>query len=348
MLQDADPANRHWPAEWMPHAATWIAWPHNRQTWPERFEPIEPVFQRIVEILSEVEAVHVLGGSEAVYQRAAKAVGSLNRVTVHPMPTNDCWIRDYGPTFVHIGQGQQLLAVDWQYNAWGGKWPPWDEDAQNAKRVADLAGVGISTSLLTCEGGALETDGEGTLLTTSSCLLSPARNANWSREQVERQLMTQLGVKKVLWIDGGGLAGDDTDSHIDQLVRFTRPGVVVAAVAYTNADENYAKLATQFESLKSVTDAADRAIEIVPLPTPPPRYFANQRVPESYCNFYIANSLVIVPVFGFRETDDAALGILKEQFPKHDIVALNASDLAWGLGAMHCVTQQQPALSSAD
>ena len=346
MQHDPSRSVRHWPAEWSPHAATWLAWPHNPDTWPGRFDPIEPVFKRMVEILAEVEPVHVLGGPEEVCRRAESAVGSVANATVHPVATNDCWIRDYGATFVR--DGDALVAVDWQYNAWGGKWPPWDEDAQNARRMAEIAGVDVSRSLLTCEGGGLETDGESTLLTTSSCLMSPARNPNWTQEDVEKQLIAQLGVRKVLWIDGGGLAGDDTDSHIDQLVRFVRPGVVLAAVSFTSGDENYPKLAAQYECLKHAIDAEGRSLEIIPLPTPPPRFVNNQRVPESYCNFYIANEIVLVPTFSFRETDDAALSIIRENFPDRTVLPLAATDLVGGLGAFHCATQQQPSLDVAD
>ncbi len=334
--------DRYWPAEWTPHAATWIAWPHNVETWPGRFEPIEPTFYKMIQILSEAEPVNVLGGPSDTFDRAADALSNLNNVTIHQVATNDVWIRDYGPTFVQDLVQRKLVAVNWKYNAWGGKWPPWDEDAQNATRIANLAGVQLSSCSITCEGGALETDGEGTLLTTSSCLLSASRNPTLSRSEVETSLQAELGIEKVLWIDGGGLAGDDTDSHIDQLVRFTKPATVLAAVSYTSEDENSAKLNSQFACLQKVTDARGRSLQIVPLMTPPPRFIRGARVPESYCNFYIANGIVLVPTFGFRETDEAALKTIAEHFPDRQIIPLDASDLIWGLGAFHCCTQQQP------
>ncbi len=337
---------RYWPAEWTSHDATWIAWPHNRNTWPERFEPIEPVFERMIRVIAEVEPVHVLGGTSDCYTRAAERLTDIPNVTLHEIATNDAWIRDYGPTFVTDVKQEKLLAVDWQYNAWGGKWPPWDQDAENARCIAKLIGCEVSSSRLTAEGGGLETDGEGTLLTTSSCLMAATRNPQWQREDVENELKLQLGVSKVLWVDGGALAGDDTDSHIDQLVRFTKPGRVLAAVSTTTEDENFDKLENQYRCLQEQVDALNRRLEIVKLPTPPPRFIGGQRVPESYCNFYLANSIVLVPTFGYRRTDDAAIQIIKNEFPNRTLVTVDASDLVWGKGAFHCTTQQQPALAN--
>ena len=222
-----------WVAEWHPHAATWIAWPHNRTTWPDRFENIPATFERLVRTLAEVERVDVLGGSGEAFQAALSTFAGNPRIVVHPVATNDCWIRDFGPTFLLDGHHRTLGAVDWVYNAWGNKYPPYDDDASNAARIAQIVGCPRFASQLVCEGGALETDGQGTLLTTSRCLLSLSRNPNWSRSMVEAELQRQLGIRTVLWVDGGELAGDDTDSHIDQLVRFVRPGLVVAAVSYS-------------------------------------------------------------------------------------------------------------------
>jgi agmatine deiminase len=337
-------AGFRWVAEWEPHAATWIAWPHNPATWPNRFENIPATFERLVRVIAEVEQVHVLGGPAASLASARHCLEGVDKIAVHAVPTNDCWIRDYGPTFVVHRETQRLGAIDWVYNAWGGKYPPFDEDAQNAERICHLIGCRRFASPLVCEGGALETDGQGTVLTTSRCLLSLSRNPDWTRQAVERELQRQLGVTRVVWVDGGELEGDDTDSHIDQLVRFVRPGVVVAAVAYSSDDENAAKLQRQLEQLRQVRDAADRSLEIVPLPTPPPRFIQGCRVPESYCNYYLANGLLIVPTFGFRETDEAAVRILGEWMPERTVVRIDASDLIWGRGAFHCVTQQQPAV----
>ncbi len=340
-------AGYRWVAEWVPHEATWIAWPHNPETWPGLMETIPSVAEKMIRSLAEVEHVHVLGGPPESEAQAREVLAGADNVTVHSIPTNDCWIRDYGPTFVvHEGEGK-LGAVLWKFNAWGKKYEPYDEDAAANRRICEfLEGLPIDiatfASKMVCEGGGLETDGEGTLLTTSSCLLSYQRNPDWERETIEAELTRMLGVKKILWIDGGELAGDDTDSHIDQLVRFFAPGKVVAAVSYNLDDSNAPKLAKQYEVLKGVTDAQGRALEIVPLVTPPPRYIQGKRVPESYCNFYIANEIVLVPIFGYRETDEAAVRTLGELFPNRQIIPIDASNFIWGLGAFHCATQQQP------
>lgn len=334
-----------WVAEWQPHAATWIAWPHNLHTWPNRFENIPATFERLIRTLAEVEEVHVLGGPSDSTQIARETFGNTPRVTVHGIETNDCWIRDFGPTFLLHSNGSELAAVDWVYNAWGGKYPPYDEDAKNANRICDIVGCQRFPSRLVCEGGSLETDGAGTLMTTSRCLLSMSRNPDWSRSMVEDELRFQLGIHKVLWVDGGELAGDDTDSHIDQLVRFVRPGLVTAAVSFSSDDENAAKLEKQYHHLLTMRDAQDKPLEIVRLSTPPPRFIQGERVPESYCNFYIANGIVVVPTFGFRETDEAALQTLRELMPDRTIIPIDASDLIWGRGAFHCITQQQPTIS---
>lgn len=336
------PTKRRWVAEWHPHQATWISWPHNQRTWPERFEFIPPVFERKIRILAEVEDVHVLGGPPDAFQNALASLAGIPRVTLHRMTSNDCWIRDFGPTFVLEEESERLVGVDWTYNAWGGKYFPHDTDAVNANRICNAIGCKRSPSRLTCEGGGLETDGEGTLLCTRSSIITCSRNPGWSQSDIERELKAQLGVTTIHWIDGGELAGDDTDSHIDQLVRFVRPGLVVAALASTSDDSNAKPLERQWSHLEQLNDAQGRRIERIALHTPPPRYIQGTRVPESYCNFYIANGIVLVPQFGFRETDQAALAKLKELFPDHTMIPLDASELIWGRGAFHCATQQQP------
>jgi agmatine deiminase len=349
-----------WVAEWETHEATWISWPHRESTWPGRLHTIPPITEQLVRTLAEVETVHVLGGPSESFEVASKTLARIANVHVHNMPTNDVWIRDYGPTFV-VNRGEKKLgAVRWIFNAWGNKYHPHDEDAKASLRISkglDSQGkwrfdsqldsedsLQHFDSTLVCEGGALETDGQGTLLTTSSAVFTGTRNPSWSREQIEREFKRQLGVRKVLWIDGGELAGDDTDSHIDQLVRFIRPGMVFAAVASTTDDTNAPHLAKQYQVLREASDAQGRAFEIVPLQTPPPRMILGRRVPESYCNYYMANGIVIVPQFGYRVTDSAAVGILKEQYPDRDIIPIDASDFILGLGAFHCATQQQPAV----
>lgn len=350
----ATEAGFRWVAEWEEHEATWISWPHNLGTWPGRFENIPPVTERVIRILAEVEHVHVCGGPTPSYEQAKKALSSVPNVTLHDIPTNDCWIRDYGPTFIVNRDAKTLGAVRWRFNAWGEKYKPYDDDAAANARICDRlnehGGIRSSNeqamktfpSTLVCEGGGLETDGMGTLMTTSSCVMASTRNPRWTRSEVEAELCRMLGVTKILWVDGGELAGDDTDSHIDQLARFIRPGLVVSAISFTSDDSNAPKLSAQRKHLERMTDAQERSLQIVPLVTPPPRLIQGKRVPESYCNYYLANGIVIVPEFGYRETDDAAAAKLQDLYPDRDIIRVDASDFIWGLGAFHCATQQQP------
>ena len=349
-----------WVAEWEPHEATWISWPYRETTWPGRLHTIPPLTERIIRTLAQVETVHVLGGPSQSFEFASKALDGVENVHIHNIPTNDVWIRDYGPTFLVHRSKKQLGAVRWIFNAWGNKYEPYDDDARASARICrglnaqghwrfeESEEIGQAMELfessLVCEGGALETDGQGTLLCTSSAVVTPTRNPSWSRDQIEREFQRQLGVSKILWIDGGELAGDDTDSHIDQLVRFIRPGVVFAAISSTSDDSNATHLAKQYQVLKESIDAQGRMLEIVPLKTPPPRLIQGGRVPESYCNYYMANGIVIVPQFGYRSTDSAAVGLLKEHYPDRDIVPIDASDFILGLGAFHCATQQQPSV----
>ncbi len=345
-----------WVAEWERHEATWIAWPHNRKTWPGLFDAIPKVTEAMIRILAEVEHVHVVGGPSESYEIAKKRLSGIANVSVHDIRSNDCWIRDYGPTFLVSQDQKNLGAVRWRFNAWGEKYRPYDDDAaagdlicqrlssKGSIRNDSAESMAVFPSRLIGEGGGLETDGQGTLMTTSSCLLAPTRNPNWTREQVERELQQMLGVTKILWVDGGALEGDDTDSHIDQLARFVRPGVVLSAVSHSGDDSNAPKLASQFRLLESMTDASNNALEIIPIVTPPPRRIQGKRVPESYCNFYLANGIVLVPTFGFQETDEAAAKLLGELFPDRRVIPLDASDFIWGLGAFHCATQQQPAV----
>ncbi len=332
-----------WPAEWELQAATWIAWPHNLDTWPGRFEPIPECFRRLIVAINDVQPVHVLAGAGDSAAQAQQMVGHLPNVRIHPVMTNDAWIRDYGPTFVRRRDDGSLLGVDWKYNAWGGKYPPYANDAAAAEAICRIVGCPRNVSAIYCEGGSLDTDGQGTLLTTSSCLLNPNRNPGWPVKWVEEELRRQLGIRKVLWIDGGGLEGDDTDGHIDQLARFVNPETVVVATSSDNNDPNRAGLEQNRALLEKSSNAAGERFQVVALPTPPPRYIDNARVPESYCNFLLANGIVILPTFRQEHTDQAAIELMSALFPSRTVIPLDAYDLVWGLGAFHCATQQQPA-----
>lgn len=336
--------HRRWPAEWEPQDAIWLAWPHNPETWPGRFEDIPASYAAFVRAVAEVVKVHVLVPEES-RDVAQSHVGNVPGVTLHTNPTNDCWIRDYGPTIVT--ENGKAIGVDWGYNAWGGKYPPWDADAANAKNVCVIAGIECETSPLTCEGGALETDGLGRLLTTPECLITDTRNPGWTKDQIAQEFHQRLGIAEILWVDGGGLEGDDTDGHIDQLARFVDPQNILCAVSNEPEDPNFAGLETNFAQLSVWGRETSPQVTVHRLPIPPARFINEQRVPESYCNFLIVGGTrVILPQFQSPDSDAFALKLFENLMPEFEIVPVDASDLAWGLGAFHCASQQQPSVNT--
>ncbi len=331
-----------WPAEWELQQSTWLSWPHNVATWPGRFEQIPAVFERLVHELAQVQPVEILSGPPNYRCALLDGVRHWNNVRVHTVATDDSWIRDYGPTFVkHVSDGS-LVGVDWRYNAWGGKYLPYDNDAAVTEWICRSLRSMRSSSSLHCEGGAIEGNGQGVALTTTKCLTSPTRNPGWPRRLIENELRAQLGVETVVWVDGGGLAGDDTDGHIDQLARFVNANTLVAATSSDRTDPNALGLDENVRQLRAVSLPTGERFNVVTLPTPPPRFIDQQRVPESYCNFVFANGIIIVPTFRSESTDLQAIETLTRLMPERRIIPLDAYDLSWGLGAFHCVTQQQP------
>jgi len=284
--------------------------------------------------------VHILAGGDAVMAEAVAMVGDVPGVTLHDIPTNDAWIRDHGPMFL-IGPDEGFALVDWEYNAWGGKYPPFDLDNRVPEQIARLTGRRRFRPGIILEGGAIDVNGRGTVLATESCLLSANRNPQLSRGEIERYLADYCGADKVLWLDGG-IAGDDTDGHVDQLARFVGPQAVAVAVEEDSGDENYAPLQENLNRLKRMTDQDDRPLEIIALPMPRPLYHADRRLPASYANFYIAGGLVVVPQFD-DPADALAIEILARLFPDRRVCGLSAVDLIWGLGAWHCATLHEPA-----
>ncbi|MBX3420514.1 MAG: agmatine deiminase family protein [Pirellulaceae bacterium] len=339
-MQTSSP--HYWPAEWEQQSAIWLSWPHNANTWLGHFDFIPPLYVQWIRQLSALQPVKVLAGSESRMPEVQAALAGIDQVTIYPWKTNDVWIRDYGPTFVKRKSDGGLVGVDWHYNAWGGKYLPFDDDAAVAARICSHLACGRSRSALYCEGGGLETDGQGTLLTTSSCLLAMSRNPGWSRLMVEAELKRQLGVQEIIWVDGGGLQGDDTDGHIDQLARFVAPGVVVAATSSAPDDPNREGLEQNLEILRRSRTAQGQSLVVHPLPTPPPRMVGTQRVPESYCNFLLVNGALILPTFRSSSTDRQALKLFEGLVPNRQIIPTDAYDLIYGLGAFHCASQQQP------
>jgi agmatine deiminase len=275
-------------------------------------------------------------------EQARAMVGDVPNVTLHDIRTNDAWTRDHGPTFLAGAAGAQPALVDWEYNAWGGKYPPFDADNRVPKQIAALQGRRRFVPGIVLEGGAIDVNGRGTLLTSEQCLLNPNRNPQLSREQIEHCLADYLNVRHVIWL-GEGIVGDDTDGHIDELARFVNPTTVVAMREQDPTDENYGPLEANFERLKHACDQDGCPLELIPLPTPLPLYHNGQRLPASYANFYIANGLVVVPQYD-DPADQPVIDILRGLFPDREIRGQRAVDLAWGLGAFHCITQQEPAL----
>jgi agmatine deiminase len=338
------------PAEWELHEATWIAWPHERADWPGKFGPIPWVYCEIVRHLHKGEIVRILVNSAAAQTRAAgqlsRAGVDLARVQFFVIPTDRVWTRDYGPYFVRDAAGM-VAATDWGFNAWA-KYDNFErDDAAAAQMIAQLGVPSWQPKSdgrrVILEGGSIDVNGEGLLLTTEECLLSSVqrRNPGMTREDYEQLFADYLGVRKVLWL-GRGIAGDDTHGHVDDLARFVGPGTVVTVVEENTDDENYQSLQENLERLRGMTDLSDRPLEVVPLPMPAPLYFRKQRLPASYANFYIANGRVLVPTFN-DAADRRALGILAELFPGREVVGIHAVDLVWGLGTLHCLSQQQPA-----
>lgn len=336
------------PAEWEPHEAMWLTWPQNPYTWHLGFEFVEDVYVQMIRALVEGEVVRVLVNdartAERVYRRLEEGNVPLERVELYDIPTNDAWIRDYGPNF--ILNDTSLALNNWGFNSWGGKYPPWDLDNAVPREISRRLSIQMFSPGIILEGGSIEVNGQGTLLTTESCLLNMKRNPYLSRERVEIVLREFLGVLQVLWL-GSGIVGDDTDGHVDNLARFVNPTTLVAVVEENPADANYAVLQANWERLQQMTDPEGRPFEVVALPMPKPVVVRGVRLPASYANFTLANACVLVPVFE-QESDTVALERLAPFFPGRRIVPIPGVELIVGLGACHCLTQQQPALSSRE
>ena len=332
-----------WPAEWERQASVWLSWPRNPATWPGHFEPVPAEFAQLVRTIARFESVNILAGGAEILAQAKSLVGDLKNVTLHDIETNDAWCRDHGPIFLSSTTAARLqpALVDWEYNAWGGKYPPFDKDNLVPKTIGKLQYRQIFTPGIVLEGGAIEGNGAGCLLTTESCLLNPNRNPQLSREQVEKYLADYLAIKKVLWIQGGEMAGDDTDGHIDQIARFVNPRTIVVCVCDDPSDENYGPTQQNLAEVQQLTDQDDRPFEVGRLPLPRPLFVDEQRLPAGYGNFLIINDAVIVPQFG-DPADEQALGILQDLMPDRQVVGSPSLNLVWGLGSFHCLSQQEP------
>jgi agmatine deiminase len=343
------------PAEWEHHEATWLAWPHNPEDWPGKFQAIPWVYAEIVRLLSAHEQVHILVNDNKAQQRTTgileRAGANLDKVSFHVWPTDRVWTRDSGPIFIRNGAGQVGI-TDWQFNAWV-KYSDWHLDNQVPGRVAELLALPAwqpsvevengAPRRLVLEGGSIDTNGAGILLTTEECLLSEVqqRNPGASRAQLEMAFHDYLGIDQVIWLNRG-IAGDDTHGHIDDIARLVAPTTIVTATEPNSSDPNHPPLAENLDRLKSARTPDGKQFTIVEIPLPRPVFFNGQRLPASYANFYIANGLVLVPTF-HDPGDRVALNTLSEVFPDREVIGVQSVDLVWGLGTLHCMTQQQPA-----
>jgi agmatine deiminase len=334
------------PAEWEPHAATWLSWPRREGiSFPGAFDRVLPTLRRMVEALLESEPVciNVCNGAHEAEALAVLAGLPLDRLTFYPIPTNEPWCRDHGPTFLtrdSAGAGR-LAIVDWDYNAWGGKYPPCDLDEVVPTRIGEILSLPVFYPRMILEGGSIDVNGTGALLTSESCLLNSNRNSALSRAEIEERLRDYLGVTEILWL-GDGIEGDDTDGHVDDLTRFVSERTVVTVVEESRADTNFEPLQENLARLRAMK-VKGRPLEVVTLPMPAKIVREEQRLPASYANFYIANESVLLPTFA-DPNDAAAETTLQELFPTRKIVPIDCTELIWGLGAFHCLTQQQPAV----
>ncbi len=332
------------PAEWEPHAATWLSWPRREGiSFPDSFDRVLPALRAMVEALIKSEQVYINvcnGAHEAEARQSLRGL-PMERISFYRIPTNEPWCRDHGPIFLTRDSDPKLAVVDWDYNAWGNKYPPFDLDEVVPTRVAEILKLPVFYPRMILEGGAIDVNGVRALLTTESCLLNPNRNPNLRQEEIEQRLRDFLGVGEILWL-GSGIAGDDTDGHIDDLTRFVSERTVVAVVEEDRDDENCEPLQENLARLREMK-IGGRSIDIVTLPMPKKIVREGLRLPASYANFYIANTCVLVPTFA-DSNDNRALSVLRPLFPDRRVVGIDCRELIWGLGTFHCLTQQQPAV----
>lgn len=332
------------PAEWEPHEAIWLSWPHRRATWPGQFRPVPTAYAKFVAAISRFEEVRI-NASKSLQRRAkqlcAAAGADMERVHFYDHPTDDAWCRDHGPIFVKHDRTGEVAVTDWRFNAWGEKYNDYDCDDAIPARVAEALQLRRFANRMVLEGGSIDVNGRGLLLTSEQCLLNPNRNPDLSRKEIEKNLRAFLGIKTVLWL-GEGLLGDDTDGHIDDMTRFFKPDGLITAVESNPHDANYRALQENLERLRSFRTPAGKKFDLVTIPMPHRVEFQGQRVPASYANFLIVNGAVLVPTFRQRRRDAEACEIIGSCFPGRQIVRVDCYHLIWGLGTLHCLSQQQP------
>jgi len=336
------------PAEWEKHEATWLAWPHNEATWPGLLDQVQETYLEIIRALIPGERVYLLANdcesATQIGERVRRANLESPHLKIVQIPTDDAWLRDSGPIFMlHRKKGHPArVAHDFTFNGWGKKYTPWDSDDRVPLGACPMTETPFETHDFVLEGGSIDTDGQGTLLTTEACLLNPNRNPSLHRSEIEDKLRHWLGVRQIIWLSDG-LEGDDTDGHVDDLTRFLAPGVVSTVVEPDTKDVNHAPLAENLGRLRHAKDAKGQPLKVIEMPMPPRADGPHHRNPASHANFYIGNSTVLVPVFN-SPTDQIVLQQLQPYFPDRKVVGIDCRALVGGLGAIHCITQQMPAI----
>jgi agmatine deiminase len=337
----------HFPAEFAPHTATWLSWPHKEASWPGKIQTVYPYYSKFIKELAKNELVRINVTDEAMKSFAVDCLVKenvpLDKVEFYFHPTNDAWCRDHGPAFlINPGAKEPKAIVDWGYNAWGDKYPPYDLDDIIPTLIGRHFNLPVFHPGIVMEGGSVEFNGAGTLITSIACLLNPNRNPQLNQQQIEEYLFNYYGVEQVLWVDEG-IVGDDTDGHIDDTVRFVNEDTVLTVIEENKSDENYSLLQHNLQQLKAMRLLNGRQLNIIQLPMPDELIWEGQRLPASYANFYIANKSVIVPTYRCAK-DDKALQIIEACFPGRDIVGIDSTEIIWGLGSFHCLSQQEPAI----
>jgi agmatine deiminase len=335
----------YFPAEFAPHRATWLSWPHKEASWPGKIQAIYPFYARFVKELALNEQVCINVNDEPMRRFATGCLEDagvvMDAVKFYFHPTNDAWCRDHGPAFlVNPVAAQKKIIVDWNYNAWGNKYPPYELDDVVPTLIAKELGIPVYHPGIIMEGGSVDFNGAGTLITSESCLLNPNRNPDLNRGQIEEYLFHYYGVDQVLWVKDG-ILGDDTDGHVDDTVRFVNEDTIIVVVEDDKKDENYQLLQKNLSDLKSMRLLNGKQMNIVELPMPDEIFCEGQRLPASYANFYIANETVIVPMFRGKK-DQRALDIIAECFPGRKVIGIDSTEIIWGLGSFHCLSQQEP------
>ncbi len=338
----------YFPAEFAPQHAMWLSWPHKEASWPGKIHTIYKPYTDFIHLVAKDQKVCINVADEKMKQFAITQLTSDNRelsknVEFYFHPTNDAWCRDHGPAFLLNKNGKEKAIVDWDYNAWGGKYPPYDLDDVIPTLIGEKLNLPVFNPGIVMEGGSVEFNGRGTLLTTTACLLNKNRNPHLSQAEIEKYLHDYYGVEHILWL-GDGIVGDDTDGHIDDITRFISEDTVVTVVEESKADENYELLQENLKLLSAMRLENGKHLNVIELPMPKAVFYEGQRLPASYANFYISNKFVIVPTFRDTKNDDRALEILQLAFADREVVGIDSTDLIWGLGSFHCLSQQEPAL----